>query len=70
MNRTLTTLLAAALMVPGSAALAGCESDDAAREDLEDAGQKLDDASGRQTDEKAKDAADDAVDAVDDDDGK
>lgn len=69
MNRKLTTLLAALLVTPGAAALAGCESDEAAKKDLEDAGRKLDDAAGK-TDEKVGKGAEDAVDAIDDDDGK
>jgi len=69
MSRTLAALLTAAFLVPGAGALAGCATDDAAREDTEEVRKDLDDAAG-DNDEKAKDAADDAVDAVDDDDGK
>lgn len=69
MNRKLTTLLVALVVMPSAAALAGCESDEAAKNDAEDAGRKLDDAAGK-ADEKVGEAAEDAVDAVDDDDGK
>jgi hypothetical protein len=69
MNRMLSTLLTAALLVPGAGALTGCASDDAVRKDAKEAGRNLDDAAGK-TDEKVGDAAEDAVDAVDDDDGK
>ena len=69
MKRSATTLLAALLIVPGAAALAGCESDDAAKKDLEDAGQKLDKELGN-NDEKVGKAGEDAVDKVDDNDGK
>lgn len=69
MKRSLTTLLAALLIVPGAAALAGCESDDAVEKDLNEAGEKLDKELGT-TDEEVGKAGEDAVDAVDDDDGK
>lgn len=62
-------LLAAALISPGAMAMAGCESDDAAKRDAKEVGRDLDDAAGN-TDEKAGEAAEDAVDAIDDNDGK
>ena len=69
MKKPLTTLLAALLIVPGAAALAGCESDDAVEKDLNEAGEKLDKELGK-NDEKAGNAAEDAVDELDDNDGK
>lgn len=69
MKRSLTTVLAALLIVPGAAALSGCGTDDAVEKDLEEAGQRLDEELGT-TDEQAGDAANDAVDALDDNDGK
>lgn len=69
MKRSLTTLAAALLIVPGAAALAGCESDEAVEKDLDEAGETLDRELGK-NDEKAGNAAEDAVDALDDNDGK
>lgn len=69
MKKSLTTVLAALMIVPGAVALSGCESDDAVEKDLNEAGEKLDKELGN-TDEKAGNAAEDAVDEVDDNDGK
>ena len=69
MNRSLTSLVAALLIVPGAGALAGCNSDDAIEKDLNNAGEKLDKELGN-NDEKVGKAGEDAVDAVDDNDGK
>ena len=72
MERIRTLLVVAVLALAGATA-GGCSTDDAARNDAEDAAKDADKAAGN-NDEKvakeSKEAGNDAVDAIDDDDGK
>ena len=72
MERIRTLLVVAVLALAGATA-GGCSTDDAARNDAEDAAKEADKAAGNndeQAGDAAKDAGNDAADAVDDDDGK